>query len=113
MFRLAFRSTFESTGLRFAALILFALAALSLPTVSARAFNQGSGGTGEGSNSSFADPDEQVNNLFGFGFDQGPQPSGLGGSAQFGSQSGQLTPSRRFQSNGLTSPPDPLSRPSN
>jgi hypothetical protein len=99
--------------LRFAAIVLLATAAISLTAASARAFNQGNGGTSAGSNSSFADPDEQINNIFGFGFDQGPQPSGLAGSAQFGSQQGQPTPSRHFQSNGLTSPPDPLSRPSN
>jgi hypothetical protein len=63
-----------------------------------------------GSNSTFADPDEQVN-IFGFG--QGAQPSGLNGPVQFGARQGQLTPFRHFQSNGLSSPPDPLSRPSN
>jgi hypothetical protein len=109
-----FWSMLRSTQLRFAAVVVFAMAAVSLTAVAARAFSQGGGGeAGEGGNSSFADPDEQVNNLFGFGFDQGPQPSGLAGSAQFGSQQGQAAPSRRFQSYGLTSPPDPLSRPSN
>ena len=101
---------FRSTQLRFAAIVLFAVATVSLTAASARAFSQGNGGTGEGGNSAFADPDEQVNI---FGFDQGPQPSGLNGSVQVGPQQGQLTPFKHFQINSLTSPPDPLSRPSN
>jgi hypothetical protein len=103
---------FRSTQLRFAAIVLFAVATVSLTAASAWAFSQGNGGTGEGGNSAFADPDEQVN-IFGFGFDQGPQPSGLNGSVQVGPQQGQLTPFKHFQINSLTSPPDPLSRPSN
>ena len=95
---------------RFAAIVLVAMATVSLTAASPRAFSQGNGGTGEGSNSTFADPDEQVN--FGFGFDQGAQPSGLG-SVQVGTQQGQLTPFKHFHIDSLTSPPDPLSRPSN
>lgn len=101
---------FRSTKVRFAVTALFAVAAVSLTAASARAFNQGNSGVGEGGNSTFADPDEQVN-IFGFG--QGTQPSGLNGSVQSGPQQGQLTPFKHFQSNGLGSPPDPLSRPSN
>ena len=101
---------FRSTQLRFAAIALFAMAAVSLTTASARAFSQENGGAGGGSNSTFADPDEQVN-IFGFG--QGAQPFGSNGSVQFGAQQGQPTPFKHFQSNGLTSPPDPLTRPSN
>lgn len=99
---------FRSTQLRFAAIVLVAMATVSLTAASARAFSQGNGGTGEGSNSTFADPDEQVNI---FGFDQGAQPSGLG-SVQVGTQQGQLTPFKHFHIDSLTSPPDPLSRPS-
>jgi hypothetical protein len=101
---------FHSTQLRFAAIALFAVAAVSLSAASARAFSQENGGTGGGGNSTFADPDQQVNI---FGFDQGSQPSGLSGPVQISPQQGQLTPFKHFQSNGLSSPPDPLSRPSN
>jgi hypothetical protein len=101
---------FRATQLRFAAVALFAVAAVLLTAASARAFNQGNGGTGEGGNATFADPDDQVNI---FGFDQGPEPSGLNGSVQFGPQQSQPTPFKHFQINGLTSPPDPLSRPGN
>jgi hypothetical protein len=101
---------FRSTQLRFPAAVLFAVAAVSLTAASALAFNQGNGGTGEGGNSTFADPDERVNIL---GFDQGTQSSGLNGSVQFSPRLGQPNPFKHFQSNGLTSPSDPLSRPSN
>jgi hypothetical protein len=101
---------FRATQLRFAATVLFAVAAVSLTAASARAFSQGNGGSGEGGNSTFADPDERVNI---FGFDQGTQPSGLNGSVQVGPQQDRLIPFKHFQSNGLTSPADPLSRPSN
>jgi hypothetical protein len=101
---------FQSTQLRFAMIALFTVAAVGLTAASARAFSQESGGAGGDSNSTFTDPDEQVN-IFGFG--QGTQPSGLNGPVQFSTQQGQLTPFRHFQSNGLGSPPAPLSRPSN
>jgi hypothetical protein len=104
------KPVFRSTQLRFAAIVLFATATVSLTAVSARAFSQGNGGTGEGGNSAFADPDEQVNI---FGFDQGPQPTGLSGSVQVGPQQSQQTPFKHSQINSLTSPPDPLSRPGN
>jgi hypothetical protein len=101
---------FRATQLRSAAIALFAVAAV-LPTAPcAHAFGQGNGGSGEGDSSTFSDPDQQVNI---FGFDQGVQPSGLNGSVQLGPQQGRLIPFKHFQSNGLTSPADPLSRPSN
>jgi hypothetical protein len=100
----------RSTQLRFAALVLFAVTAVSLTAASAWAFSLGNGGTGDGSNSTFADPDEQVNI---FGFDQGPQPSGLSGSVQVGSQQSRLNAFKHLQIDSLTSPPDPLFRPSN
>jgi hypothetical protein len=104
------KTMFRTTQLRFATIALFAAAAVSLTAASARAFNQENGGVGGGSNSTFADPDEQVN-IFGYG--GGAQPSGLNGPVQFGAPQG-LTPFKHFQSDGLSSsPPDPLSRPSN
>ena len=57
---------FRSTQLRFAVIALFAVAAVSLTAVSARALNEESSGAGESGNSTFADPDEQVN-IFGYG----------------------------------------------
>jgi hypothetical protein len=104
------KTMFRTTQLRFATIALFAAAAVSLTAASARAFNQENGGAGGGSNSTFADPDEQVN-IFGYG--QGAQQFEPSGSGQLGIQRGQLTPFKHFQSNGLGSPPDPLSRPSN
>jgi hypothetical protein len=98
----------RSMQLRFTVIGLFAVAAVSLTTASARAFSQESGGAGEERNPTFADPDEQVN-IFGYG--AGAQPYGSGGSAQFGTQHDRLDALKHFQSNGLTSPPDPLSRP--
>jgi hypothetical protein len=99
---------FRSGRLRFVAIVLFAVAAASLTAASARAFSQGNGGTSGGGNSTFADPDEQVN-IFGFGFDQAAQPSGLNGPVQVGPQQRQFF--KHFQIDSLTSPPDPLSRP--
>ena len=104
------KSMFRSTQFRFAVIALFAVAAVSLTAVSARALSQESNGAGESGNSTFADPDEQVN-IFGYG--QGAQQFEPSGSGQLGIQRGQLTPFKHFQSNGLGSPPDPLSRPSN
>jgi hypothetical protein len=104
---------FRSTQLQLAALVLFAVVAVSLSAAPARAFSQGNGGTGDGNNSAFADPDEQVN-LFGLGFDQGPQPSGLSGSVMsVGSPQSKSTAFKHFQIDSLTSPPAPFSRPSN
>lgn len=98
---------FRSRQLRFAAIVLLAAAGASLTAASARAFSQGNGGTGEGANSTFADPDEQVN-ILGFGFDQAAQPSGLNGPVQVGPRQGEF---KHFQIDSLTSPPDPLARP--
>ena len=72
------------TQFRFAVIALFAVAAVSLTAVSARALSQESNGAGENGNSTFAYPDEQVN-IFGYG--QGAQqfePSGSGSSASNG-----------------------------
>lgn len=99
---------FRSTQLWFAAVALFAIATVSLSGNPARAFSQGNGGTGEGGNSAFVDPDDQVNI---FGFDQGPQPTGLSGSVQIGPQQDQLTQFKHFHVDSLTSPPDPLPAP--
>jgi hypothetical protein len=103
---------FRSTKVGFALIALFAVAAVSLADASAGAFSHGNNNsTGEGGNSTFADPDEQVN-IFGYG--AGAQQFEPSGSGQIGIQPGQLTPIKHFQSNGLNSPPpDPLSRPSN
>jgi hypothetical protein len=101
---------FRSAKVRFAVIALFAVAAVSLTAASAGAFSQGNGGIGEGSNSTFADPDDQINI---FGQKGEAQAFGSNGPVQFDPQRGQLTPFKHFQSNGLTSPPDPLTRPSN
>ena len=98
----------RSTQFRFAAAVLFALAAVSLTGLPARAFSQGYGGTGEGGNSGFADPDEQVNI---FGFDQGPQPTGLSGPVQSTARQDQYL--KYYRPDSLAFPPDPLSRPGN
>jgi hypothetical protein len=103
---------FRSMQLRFAMMALFAAAAVSLTAASARAFSQESGGASGTENSTFADPDEQVN-IFGYG-GQDAEPSGSNGPVQLGNQQGQLAPFKHFHSNGLGSPPpDPLSRPGN
>jgi hypothetical protein len=92
---------FRSMQFRFAVIALFAVAAIPLTTASARAFSQENSGAGEGGNSTFADPDEQVNH-----FGQGVRPFGSNGLVvQFGGQQGQLTPFGRFQGNGFNSPP--------
>jgi hypothetical protein len=100
----------RSMKVRFAVIALFSVAAVSLTAASAGAFSQENSGAGEGGNSTFADPDEQVN-IFGYG--AGAQQFEPSGAGQIGTHPGQLTPLKRFQSNGLGSPPDPLSRPSN
>ena len=101
----------RTTQLRFVAIVSFAVAAASLTTTSARAFSLGNGGTTEGSNTAFADPDEQVGKMF--GLDQGGEPSSLSSPAQFHPQPGKPNPYKHFHPDSLTSPPDPLSRPSN
>ena len=52
---------------------------------------------------------EGVTNIFGYG--AGAQPFGSNGPVQFDAQQGRLNAFKYFQSNGLTSPPDPLTRP--
>jgi hypothetical protein len=101
----------RSTQLRFVAIVLLAVAAASLTGVSARAFSLGNGGTTEGGNAAFADPDEQVGKMF--GLDQGGEPSKLSSPAQFDPQPGKSNPYKNFHFDSLTSPPNPLSRPSN
>ncbi|HEY1745932.1 MAG TPA: hypothetical protein VGG11_04095 [Xanthobacteraceae bacterium] len=96
----------RSTQLRFAAALLFAIAATALTGLPAWAFSQGNGGTGDGGNSAFADPDEQLN----FGFDQGPQPTGMSGPVQSAHRQDQF---KHFRPDSLAFPPDPLSRPGN
>lgn len=101
----------RTTQLRFMAIILFAVAAASLTTASARAFSLGNGGTTGGGNAAFADPDEQIGKMF--GLDQDGEPSKLSSPAQFDRQPGKSNPYKHFYIDSLTSPPDPLSRPSN
>lgn len=97
----------RTTQLRFVAIVFFAAAVAWLTTGSARAFSVGNGGTTGGSNAAFADPDEQVGKTF--GFDQGGQSS-----SSLSSPAAQPSnPYRHFHIDSLTSPPNPLSRPSN
>ena len=98
------------TQLRLAMFALFTVAAVSWTAASARAFSQESGGTGEGANSAFADPDEQVNKAF--GLENGAEPSGLS-SVQPSPQQRKLDFFKHFQIDSITSPSSPLSRPSN
>jgi len=101
----------RATQVRFVAILLLAVAAASLTAVSARAFSLGNGGTTGGGNAAFADPDEQVSKML--GLDQGGEPSQLSAPAPFDHQSGNSNPYQHFHIDSLTSPPDPLSRPSN
>ena len=77
---------FRPTQFRFAVIALFAVAAVSL-IAPARALSQSSNGAGESGNSTFADPDEQVNTLSGASpiepSGSGPRhPTGPGNSIQ-------------------------------
>ncbi len=99
----------RTTQVRFVAIVLFAVAAASLTTASARAFSLGDGGTTGGGNAAFADPDEQVSKMF--GLDQGGEPSKLGSPAQFDPRSGKSNAYKNFHVDSITSPPDPRSRP--
>jgi hypothetical protein len=96
------------TLLRFGAIALFAVAAASLAIPAARAFTLGNGGTAGGDNASFADPDDQIGKTF--GLDQSGESSSLSSPAPV---SGKSNPYKNFHVDSLTSPPDPLSRPSN
>jgi hypothetical protein len=101
----------RSTQARVALTVAFAMIAISLAAASARAFSQESGGSGGSENSTFSDPDEQVN-IFGQGAE--PQSFGSSGSVQYDArQQGRLNAFKHPQINSLTSPPDPLSRPGN
>jgi hypothetical protein len=105
------KTMFRSTQPRFAVTIVFAIGAVSLAAASAHAFSQESGGSGGGENSTFSDPDEQVN-IFGQGGE--PQSFGANGAVQFDpQQQGRLNALKHLPINSLTSPPDPLSRPGN
>lgn len=97
------------TQLRFVAIVLLAGAAALLTTASARAFSLGNGGVIGAGNATFADPDEQVGKMF--GLDQGGESSSSLSSPA--PQSGKSNPYRHFHFDSLTTPPDPLSRPSN
>jgi hypothetical protein len=96
----------RTTQIRFVAIALFAVAAALLTATSARAFSQGNGGTSEGDNVGFADPDEQIGKMF--GLDQGGEPSSLGSPAKFDPQPGKSNPYKNFQPDTLTSPPNPF-----
>ena len=99
----------RSTQFRFVAIVLLAVAAASLTGVSARAFNLGNGGTSEGGNAAFTDPDEQVGKMF--GLDQGGEPSKVSSPTQVDPQPGKSNPYKNFHVDSLTTPsPDPLSR---
>ncbi|HUC48598.1 MAG TPA: hypothetical protein VMA30_04370 [Xanthobacteraceae bacterium] len=100
----------RSTQLRFGAIVLFAVAAALLVAAPARAFSVGNGGAA-GSNSGFADPDEQIGKMF--GLDGGGEASSLGSPAQFDPRAGKSNPYKHFHFDTLTTPPDPLSRLSN
>jgi hypothetical protein len=100
------------TQLRFVAIVLFGVAAASLIAASARAFSLGNGEATGGGNAEFADPDEQIGKMF--GSDKGEESSSsLSSPAQFDPKSGKSNPYKHFHVDSLTSPPDPLSRPSN
>jgi hypothetical protein len=96
---------FRLAELRLATIIFLSVAALPLTAACAWAFSQGNGGSGGGSNSTFADPDEQVN----IGQKGEAQAYGSNGAVQFSPH--QLNSFKHSQSDSLTSPPDPLSRP--
>jgi hypothetical protein len=95
----------RTTQLRFVAIALFAVAAASLTTTSARAFSQGNGGTsGSDNTSSFGDPDEQIGKMF--GMSQGEESSSsLGSPAKVDPKS---NPYKHFQPDTLTSTPNPF-----
>jgi hypothetical protein len=98
----------RSMHARFAAIVLIAAAAVSLPVASASAFSQQNQQTGGTDSSKFADPDDQFTNSA-----QGAQPFGANGpTLQFGVHQGPLSPFGGFQDNDRDgSPPDPYYRP--
>jgi hypothetical protein len=93
----------RTTQLRFVAIALFAVAAASLTTTSARAFSQGNGATSGGGDAGFADPDEQIGKMF--GLDKGGEPSSLGSPAPVDPKT---NPYKTFHPDTLTSPPNPF-----
>lgn len=97
-----------TTQLRFVAIILFAAAAALLTGTSARAFSLANGATDGAASANFADPDEQIGKIF--GLDQGDESSSLSSPAP---QTGKANFYKHFHFDSLTTPPDPLSRPSN
>lgn len=99
----------RTTQFRFVAIASFAVIAAWLTAPAARAFSLENGGTtGSGGNAAFADPDQQIGKMFGLG--ESGESSRLNSPAP---QPGKLNPYRHFHIDSLTSPPDPLSRPSN
>lgn len=106
----------RSTQLHLAATVLailvLAIAAISMTAPVARAFTQENLSVNGSGNSTFADPDDQVKN-----FGQGVQPFGSGGPVvQFGAQQAQpytpFSPFHGFQG-GMNSgpPPQPYAMP--
>lgn len=98
----------RTTQFRFVAIALVALTAAWLTAPAARAFSLGNGGVTGGDNAAFADPDEQIGKAF--GLEQSGESSSLSSPAP---RAGQSNPYRHFHFDSLTTPPDPLSRPSN
>jgi hypothetical protein len=98
----------SSTHLRFAAVAL-AVATVALAGSAAQAFtfeNQSAPNAG----AQFADPDDQVKNLGGKGYQLGQD----GPVVRFGAQSSQqvgMPPFGRFQGSGFQTPPEPYARP--
>jgi len=103
------RRTIRTTQFRFVAIASFAVIAAWLTAPAARAFSLENGGaTGGGGNAAFADPDDQIGKMF--GLEQTGESSRLSSPVP---QPGKLNPYRHFHIDSFTSPPDPLSRPSN
>jgi hypothetical protein len=97
---------FQLTQLRFTVCALFAVAAVLLTASSVQAFTLEDIRSGGGSNSPFADSDNQIRNS-----DRGAQPFGPNGPVvQFGVQQGPSTSFSRFRGNAFSTPaPDPYS----
>lgn len=97
---------FQLTQLRFTACALFAVAVVLLTAASVQAFTLEDLRAGGGSNSNFADSDNQIRN-----FDRGAQPFGPNGPVvQFGVQQGPSTSFSRFRGNDFNTPAeDPYS----
>jgi hypothetical protein len=89
---------------RFAAVALFAAAAISLSAPSASAFTQENVRPDANGNYTFTEPNNQTTNS-----SQGARPFGSNGpTVQFGIQQGPVSPFGRSQGNDYNgSPPDP------